>query len=122
MKEVGMDESSHQVGLEKRIKEKLEKCKGLKFHQLSFKPRASLRSADPEAWDTENSFHVSFPHDGTSFDPAVWKLMPEGWDHEHCYACMVRIDFGTECWETKDQSRQLCLACHEALLSTKPDS
>jgi len=52
------------------------------------------------------------PYDGKPFDEDACKIVPGGWDHEHCVICGLTIHPGDEYLENKHEDI-LCFACEE---------
>jgi hypothetical protein len=42
----------------------------------------------------EEGGHLWKPFRGEPYDPAVYELIQDGWDHEHCDVCWARIADG----------------------------
>ena len=74
-----------------------------------FHPYACLLMRGPL---NEEGAHLWAPFRGQPFDPAVYELVPDGWDHEHCDVCNTRINDGDEYWaNTGPEHVDLCIAC-----------
>ncbi|MFO0959584.1 MAG: hypothetical protein U0800_19470 [Isosphaeraceae bacterium] len=59
---------------------------------------------------------ISQPYAGQSPDPDRARLVPGGWDHEHCSMCLARIVPGDAWWATAPpEEAGLCPDCHELL-------
>ncbi len=54
----------------------------------------------------------STPYDGKPYDE-TWKLVPDEWDHEHCWVCQYSIGDGDGdgCWVNRE-NQFLCDACY----------
>jgi hypothetical protein len=50
------------------------------FVQRTFSRSPMLVALEP----TKSGFVPWFPYTGQDYDPAQWRLVPGGWDHEHC--------------------------------------
>jgi hypothetical protein len=55
------------------------------FIRKVFSPYASLRRRQPEKGLNEWK-----PYRGEPFDENIWKIVPDGWDHEHCSLLLVQ--------------------------------
>jgi hypothetical protein len=53
------------------------------------------------------------PYHGEPYDPAVYKLVEGGWDHEHCSVCWAKISDGDRYWKSDGPDEiELCPDCH----------
>jgi len=92
----------------------------LRFVQRTFKSADTLVSIGPIGSPDEvspPSRHcrdgtVEIPFEGQEFDKAKWRVVPGGWDHEHCKVCRFSISNGHTYWANED-GVLLCDACHE---------
>lgn len=58
--------------------------------------------------------HVLIPYDGGPFDPKVFHIEKDAWDHVTCDACNVRIKAMTRCYVTKYGAFiVLCAQCYQ---------
>jgi hypothetical protein len=64
----------------------------------------------------EVGFYISGAYHGEPFDPARFRIVRGGWDHEHCYLCSAKVLPGEEWWATHPPKFEdeigLCLGCH----------
>jgi hypothetical protein len=51
------------------------------------------------------------PYAGEEYDESIQKVVPDAWDHEHCYVCGWRIDDGYSYWQNAG-GLVLCDECH----------
>lgn len=80
------------------------------WKQLTFQPGPALVALNPEAMgEAPGTLHR---YAGEDFDPALFRLEPGVWDHEHCEVCNYSINPGFRYWEDPD-GRCLCDACYE---------
>jgi hypothetical protein len=67
----------------------------------------------------EAGYYVSGIYDGKPYDETKFRLVPGGWDHEHCYICSAKVLAGAEWWVTHpvnfEDEMGLCLECHDRL-------
>ncbi|WP_152051014.1 hypothetical protein [Tautonia marina] len=53
------------------------------------------------------------PFRGQPFDPQIFELVEEAWDHEHCDVCNRRIEDGDDYWTNDGPEHvDLCPLCH----------
>jgi hypothetical protein len=111
-----MDEQSQDERLAEHQRQQLDQCRGRRFVRTSFASYPSLRSLEPGAWDDQREYHLSTPYTGQEYDPEEYEVVEEGWDHEHCHVCWVRIEPGDGYWQSAEEHPlELCLACYERL-------
>ena len=67
----------------------------------------------------DNGWKVVCPYVGQVFDPGLFSIVKNGWDHVHCEGCNAAIDIGGSCWtaRTEDGFFVICDACHAKLKS-----
>lgn len=76
------------------------------FVNKAFEARPSLVRRHPrDGWYEEREYK------GGDYDADEFKLLPGGWDHEHCGVCGWRIEPGDSYWENSEQFI-LCDRCH----------
>lgn len=114
--------------------EDLETFRSFTFARRVFKPYASLRAKEPVDPSSlppvsrdDGEWYASIQYTGQPFDPDEYEFVDEGWDHEHCEVCWVRIEEGMSYWTsvTPRPFVELCEACHArivALLARAPDA
>jgi hypothetical protein len=69
----------------------------------------------------EGKWVVCQPYRGQHFDPKLYRLVPGGWDHDHCCVCAATILPGDEWWTSLlPDDVGLCLACHARLFGSEP--
>ena len=87
-----------------------------RFVRRTFRPYPCLISHDPPG-DEEAAFWQ--PYRGGPFDPALYELVEDGWDHEHCDVCRTRVTEGDAYWANDGSEHvDLCEACY-ALVRTR---
>lgn len=111
-----MDPESGQKWLAEERRRCLERCRGKAFVRKVFASGPSLRTLKPELGDDEHPFYLSEAYTGQDYDAEMFRIVEDGWDHEHCNACWFRINPGDECWQCADGSPvYLCFGCYEQL-------
>ena len=65
------------------IRRHIERLAGHKFALKAWSPSAALFPVSGNG--------ASAKYDGQAFDPAEYKLVEEGWSHDHCPFCWVTI-------------------------------
>ncbi len=80
--------------------------KDFHFTERVFKPYASLQSIE-----TEDGWFTSKPYKGQRFSEKKWRIVEEGWDHEHCNFCGESIDEGDSYWANRRAVTILCPQC-----------
>src|SRR3954471_14407369 len=69
----------------------------------------------------EDGLFASHAYHGGPFDESRFRLIPEGWDHDHCWVCNAKVEPGDEWWAAEPPNEAgLCLECHARLFG--PDS
>jgi hypothetical protein len=53
------------------------------------------------------------PYKGQSYDEVEYKLIPGGWDHEHCDICWAKITEGDPYWANTNKVKIICKGCYE---------
>jgi hypothetical protein len=73
----------------------------------------------------EAGYLVSGVYQGEPFDETRFRLVREGWDHEHCYLCWAKVLPGDVWWATKpanyDNEIGLCVDCYTAMFGSVSD-
>jgi hypothetical protein len=60
------------------------------------------------------------PYEGGAYDSVKYRVEPNGWDHEHCLICNVRICDGDSWWVALPlREIGLCEECHAELFPNK---
>jgi hypothetical protein len=107
-----MDQQKRQEWRAKDRERCFEDCRGREFVRTRFVSYPSLRLIEPD----EDGWYVSEPYTGQAYDPEVFWVCEDGWDHEHCHVCNAHIDPGDEYWLSPEPwPLELCLACHQHL-------
>jgi len=57
-------------------------------------------------------------YQGQSYDPDVYELRENAWDHQHCYVCTDDINPGMSYWENSEEGRTVCDVCHAYIVTT----
>jgi hypothetical protein len=87
----------------------------LHFVRRTYCGQDTLVSREPN----EAGYYVSVVYHGESFDPARYRVVRGGWDHEHCHLCWAKVLPGDEWWATRPANFEdeigLCLDCHSKL-------
>ncbi len=78
------------------------------FAQTTFHALPSLR-----ALESESGWFCSKPYHGEEFDPKEWRIVPGGWDHEHCKLCFAKIIDGMSYWANGNEVVILCDRCFD---------
>jgi hypothetical protein len=80
-------------------------------------------AGDGRWFPLEGGWKVMCPYVGQDFDPDLFHIEKDAWDHVHCDGCHGSIDTGASCWvaKTEDDYFILCDNCHEGL-SQRDDS
>ncbi len=61
-------------------------------------------------------FFASHLYYGGPFDESRYRLIRAGWDHDHCFLCMVTILPGDQWWAAEPPNEVgLCLECYQQL-------
>jgi hypothetical protein len=117
-----MDEREQRQRLAEYERQWLDECRGRRFVRATFARHPSLRSIEPQAWDEQESYHVSSPYTGQKYNPENFEVVEDGWDHEHCHVCHARIEPGDEYWQSAEpHPLELCLACYQRLTTGRPN-
>src|SRR5579871_238700 len=96
--------------------EALRKCQ---FVRATFSRSSMLVAIEP----TDSGFVPWFPYKGQDYDPSRWRLVPGGWDHEHCFLCMKHIlDGGTYWTNTGRDQIDLCEECYSRYCAERSTS
>lgn len=87
-------------------REALERCR---FVRKTFSRLPMLVSKDR----TDSGYVPCFPYTGQNYDPSRWRLVPSGWDHEHCFLCSKDIRDSDTYWSNTGRSKiHLCEECY----------
>jgi hypothetical protein len=96
--------------LEKARKEFVALAKQRQYLHHVFRSYASLVALEPN----EAGWIASCPYTGQDYDASKFRLQPGGWDHEHCFICMLKIQDGDPYWRsTSDDAFALCKGCYK---------
>jgi hypothetical protein len=70
---------------------------------------------------SEDGWKVVCPYYGQDFNPDLFTILKNGWDHEHCDGCQATISEGDSCWvaKTEDGCFAICDRCHGKLKTTR---
>ena len=68
----------------------------------------------------EGGWKVVCPYTGQDFDPDLFHIEKDAWDHVHCDGCHASIDTGVSCWvaEMEDGHFVVCDTCYDRLKET----
>ena len=83
------------------------------LRRMIFTSGTFIKSPALVAINAVTGIHQEIEYKGQPFDPRVWRLAPNGWDHQHCCVCQFSIAEGMTYWSTEDGRRILCDACYE---------
>jgi hypothetical protein len=87
----------------------------LPFVRRRYSDKDMLETLEPNS----DGYYASSVYHGERFDPAKFRVVPGGWDHEHCYLCWAKVLAGEEWWATHPPNFEdeigLCLDCHARL-------
>jgi hypothetical protein len=99
--------------LETSRREKEAIAKGKRYVRLRFSAENALVALTPDAF----GLVAIRKHHGEPFDPRHARVVPGGWDHEHCLICGEHVYPGDEWWAMLPPDEcGLCLACYARLL------
>lgn len=91
-------------------REVLEKCR---FVHTTFSSSPMLEKVEP----TATGFVPWFRYTGQDYDPAQWRLIPGGWNHEHCFLCLAHIVENDTYWRNTGKDEvELCEGCYSRFL------
>jgi hypothetical protein len=70
-------------------------------------------------YPVEGGHLYKFPYQGgEEFDPDLFKIERDAWDHEHCDVCQERISAGDRFWASSEEPYALlCTRCSTELLA-----
>src|SRR5262245_43056976 len=84
----------------------------LPFVRRRYSDKDMLETLEPNS----AGYYASSVYHGEPFDPARYRLVRGGWDHEHCYLCRAKVLAGEEWWTSHPPKFQdeigLCLDCY----------
>ena len=80
---------------------------------LTFTNRVFSKVPALVAINGANGHTKEIEYKGQPFDPNMWRLVANRWDHQHCCVCQFSISEGMSYWSTEDDRRILCDACYE---------
>jgi hypothetical protein len=87
-------------------REAVGKCR---FARETFSPSPMLVATEPN----DSGVVAWFRFTGQDYDPSRWRLVPGGWDHEHCFLCWKHIRDGDTYWSNTGRSEiDLCEECY----------
>lgn len=78
--------------------------------------REALERPGRSRWYPKDGGHlVLTPYEGGDYDPLLYTVEPDAWDHEHCDACGANIPAMTLCHVTQPGQPYilLCAECFE---------
>ena len=90
-----------------------------RFVYREFWPRACYKTREPP--DDLLAFFDECATQGEQLfeDPERFEVIEDGWDHEHCDVCSLRIDPGDWFWPNEEKSIhhiELCETCHRRVI------
>ena len=95
-----------------------EYARTFKYAQKTFVTKSSLIKILP----IEKGWVSEFPWDGEPYDSSKYTLQPDGWDHEHCFVCGLRVENGDSWWAASPPDQLgLCEECHLKLFGYRVD-
>jgi predicted nucleic acid-binding Zn ribbon protein len=97
----------------RRLREKEDLARRIRYAQITFAPKPSLITREPNAagWYQEGRY------DGGPYDSTKYRMVKGGWDHEHCFLCGKRIEKGDRWWAAlPPDTVGLCEECHQKVI------
>jgi hypothetical protein len=83
-----------------------------RFVRQRFTDQDMLMAREPN----EAGYYASCPYHGEPYDETRFRVVPGGWDHEHCFVCMAKVLLNEEWWRAEPpQQVGLCLECYARL-------
>jgi hypothetical protein len=99
-----------------RRREKEEIARGLRYCRRVYAAEDMIETREPN----EAGFYASHPYDGGPFDESRFRLVKAGWDHDHCFMCVVTVEPGDEWWAAEPPDEiGLCLTCYSRLFGSE---
>src|SRR2546430_14818287 len=94
-----------------------ETARRLRYTRQPYTAEDMLIAREPN----EAGLFASHAYYGGPFDESRFRLIPAGWDHDHCWVCFAKGEPGDEWWaaEPPDEGG-LCLECHARLFGPDP--
>ncbi len=87
----------------------------LRFVRRPYSDKDMLLALEPN----DAGYYASHVYHGQPFDPAQYRVVGGGWDHEHCYLCWAKVLPGEEWWASHpanfEDEMGLCLDCYSRL-------
>ena len=93
-----------------------EQCQDVRFVHKVFSPQPLLEPVESESLDPDVMVEAAL-YTGQAFDPAKYRLVEGGWDHDHCYVCWQAIRAGDAYWANEHPGicPDLCEYCYQEL-------
>lgn len=92
---------------------------------LSFRPEHWTRQP---ALTSKDGTQQMLYREGDEYDPALWDLVPNAWDHDHCAICWTHIwddddgGYGFSKAYVNDSGAWVCPPCYELLFRDRVES
>jgi hypothetical protein len=104
-----------EIHAEARRQESEAFVRTLRFVRRPYSDQDMLLALEPN----DAGYYASRVYHGEPFDPAQYRVVRGGWDHEHCYLCWAKVLPGEEWWATQPANFEdeigLCLDCYSRL-------
>jgi hypothetical protein len=108
---------ANEIDAEARRQEDEAFVRTLHFVRRLYSDQDMLLALEPN----DAGYYASHVYHGEPFDPAQYRVVRGGWDHEHCYLCWAKVLPGEEWWATYSANCEneigLCLDCYSSLFA-----